>query len=51
MQEIFFYMKMHEATGWKVQKENASVCCWSWKDNKIMNEKIELKLKKKQLSK
>ena len=40
---VYFYMKMHKTTGGKVQKEKISVCCWRLKDNKIINEKIELK--------
>ena len=50
MQEIVsYYMKMHKATGGKVQKEKVSVNFWRWKDNKIINETIELKLKKEEV--
>ena len=46
MQEIVSYcMKMHEATGGKVQKEKVFVCSWKWKDNQIMNANVEIKLK------
>ena len=38
-------MKMHEARDGKVQKEKSSVHYQRWKDDRITNEKIELKLK------
>ena len=48
MQEIVSYcMKIYEATSRKAQKEKVSVYLWRWKDNKIINENIELKLKKR----
>ena len=41
MQEIVsYYIKMHEDTGGKMQKEKVALCCWRKKDNKITNETI-----------
>ena len=40
-----FCIKMHEATGWKVQKEKVVVCSWKWKDNHVTNVNVEIKLK------
>ena len=52
MQEIVSYcMKTHEATGGKMQKEKTFVYCWKWKDNKITNVNVEIKLKEEVIKK
>ena len=52
MQKIVSYcMKMHEATGGKVQKAKVFVHYWKWKDNKITNVNVEIKLKEEVIKK
>ena len=39
------YAKIHEATGGKVQKEKALMCCWKWKNKKTKIMPMTIKVK------
>ena len=50
MQEIVSCcMKIHEATGSKVQKDKVFECCWKCKDNLIINFNVDIKLNEEEI--